>query len=230
MDTDPGEPNELSSLSALADPVRRQLYEYVASQDWPVRRDDAASAAGISRTLAAYHLDRLAEAGLLAISYARPDGQGGPGAGRPAKLYQCVQDEVSVTVPPRSYGLLAHLLADAVAADESGGVRSALLATAENEGRKSAAEGTGLLAALQRRGYEPVVTGGGDVDLRNCPFHRLAERHVELVCGLNLALLRGVLGGCGEDPGRAELAPRSGRCCVTIRPAADAGRQPLPGS
>ena len=217
MDTDRAEPNDLSSLSTLADPVRRQLYEYVAGQDGPVRRDDASEAAGVSRTLAAYHLDRLAEAGLLATSYARPDGQGGPGAGRPAKLYQRVQDEVSVTVPPRSYALLAQLLADAVAGDESGGVRSALTAAAEKEGRTADQAGTGLLETLRQRGYEPVVTGDGHVDLRNCPFHKLAQRHVELVCGLNQALLRGVLAGHGEDPDRAELVPRPGRCCVTIR-------------
>jgi predicted ArsR family transcriptional regulator len=213
-------PNALFSLSALADPVRRQLYEYVASQGSPVRRDDAAEAAGVSRTLAAYHLDRLAEAGLLAISYARPEGQGGPGAGRPAKLYRRMQDEVSVTVPPRSYGLLAQLFADAVASDESGDVRVALMAAAETEGRTAAGEGADLLEALIRRGYEPVVTDDGHVGLRNCPFHQLAQRHAELVCGLNHALLRGVLAGCGGNPDRAELAPRPGRCCVTIHPAA----------
>ena len=213
-------PDDLFSLSTLADTVRRQLYEYVASQDKPVRRDDAAEAAGVSRTLAAYHLDRLAEAGLLATSYARPDGQGGPGAGRPAKLYQRVSDEVSVSVPPRTYALLAQLLADAVANDGSGNVRCGLMAAAENEGRQGAGEGTGLLEALELRGYEPTVTDIGDVHLRNCPFHQLAQRHVELICGLNHSLLRGVLAGYGEDPDRAELAPHTGRCCVIIHSAA----------
>lgn len=215
MDKRRDEPNK---LSALADPVRRQLYEYVASQDRPVRRDDAAEAAGISRTLAAYHLDRLAEAGLLDTSYGRPEGQGGPGAGRPAKLYQRVRDEVSVTIPPRTYALLAQLLADAVASDESGGVRTAVMAAAESEGRKAAGEDADLLQALEHRGYEPCVTCDGDVDLRNCPFHQLAQRHVQLVCGLNHALVRGVLAGRGEDPDRAELVPRAGRCCVIIHP------------
>lgn len=88
-------------LSALADPVRRGLYEFVAAQDEPVRRD-AAAAVDISRTLAAYHLDRLVEAGLRSTSYGRPAGQGGPGAGRPAKLYRAARDEVSVSLPPRA--------------------------------------------------------------------------------------------------------------------------------
>lgn len=215
---------ETSALSALADPVRRRLYEFVASQDGPVRRDDAADAAGVSRTLAAYHLDRLAEADLLAVGYARPDGRTGPGAGRPAKLYQRVQDEVSLTVPPRDYGLLAALLADAVAGDDSGSVRSALLAAANDEGRRAGADGAGIPETLRRRGYEPAVTGDGEIELRNCPFHSLAQRHVDLVCGLNHALLRGVLAGCGQNPDCAHLEPRAGRCCVTIGPAPSDGR------
>jgi predicted ArsR family transcriptional regulator len=64
-----------------------------------------------------------------------------------------------------------------------------------------------------------VVTDDGTVYLRNCPFHQIAQRHVDLVCGLNHALLRGVLAGCGQNPDRAELAPQAGRCCIIIHPA-----------
>ncbi|GGB22510.1 ArsR family transcriptional regulator [Flexivirga endophytica] len=212
-------PDATPELAALADPVRRRLYEFVADQDTPARRDTAADAVGISRTLAAYHLDRLVEAGLLSTSYARPAGQGGPGAGRPAKLYETTQDEVSVTVPPRSYDVLAGVLADAVAADASGGVQTALLAAAEQEGRKAAAEDDDLLATLRARGYEPELVDD-EIDLHNCPFHHLAQRHVELVCGLNHSLLRGLLAGRGDDPECARLAPRPGHCCVTIRASA----------
>lgn len=215
---------ELGAVSALADPVRRRLYDYVAAQDEPVRREEAAAAAGISRTLAAYHLDRMAEAGLLSTSYARPPGQSGPGAGRPAKRYARVAEELTVSLPPRNYSLLARLLADAVAADGSGAVRSALVTAAEEEGRTAAAQGEDLLATLADGGYEPALTDDGDIELRNCPFHRLSQRQTELVCGLNHALLRGVLAGRGEEPDRAELAPRPGRCCVVIHPAGDRRR------
>lgn len=213
------EPDGVTSLAALTDPVRRRLYEYVSDRGDPVRRDDAADATGISRTLAAYHLDRLVDAGLLTTSYARREGHTGPGAGRPAKLYRQAQDEVSLSVPPRTYELLARLLADAVSGDESGGSRSALLTAAEDEGRRAGQAGTAdLLETVRRRGYEPDVTDDGDIVLRNCPFHRLAQRHLELVCGLNHALLRGLLAGCGQDPDRAAVSPRAGRCCVTIHP------------
>lgn len=218
MATDPAPHNSSADLSALTDPVRRELYVHLAAQDQPVGRDDAAAVAGISRSLAAYHLDRLADAGLLAVSYTRPDGRGGPGAGRPAKHYEPVRREVSLSIPPRNYTLIARVLADAVDADSSGAVRSAVLAAADLEGRASAAPDSDLLTALTANGYLPDETDQGDIELLNCPFHQLSQQHPELVCGLNEALLRGALASRGDDPDRAELAPRAGRCCVVIHP------------
>jgi predicted ArsR family transcriptional regulator len=52
--------------------------------------------------------------------------------------------------------------------------------------------------------------------LRNCPFHKVAQDHVELVCGMNLALMRGVLAALGEDPTDAVLDPAPDRCCVVF--------------
>ncbi|TAM71526.1 ArsR family transcriptional regulator [Mycobacterium sp.] len=203
-------------LSSLDDPIRRRLYDYVASCDEPVGRDDSAKAVGISRTLAAYHLDKLAEAGILAVSYARPSGRSGPGAGRPAKRYTRTQQELWASVPPRNYQLLAKLLAEAVDADESGKVASALAAAAREAGRASVAD-KGMNDALYVCGYEPAPRADGDIELRNCPFHLLAGQYRELVCGLNLELIRGMLEAAGEGPGRAVLAPREDRCCVVLR-------------
>lgn len=209
---------QASRLSALADPLRRRIYDYVAAQSTPVRRDEAAASVGISRTLAAYHLDRLADAGLLATSYARPEGHTGPRAGRPAKQYEPADSEVSITVPPRTYDLLARLLADALATDHTGHVTSALLAAAEREGRTTTRADTDLLPALRTRAYEPEVAATNEIELRNCPFHRIAQAQTTLICGLNHALLRGILAGLGDNPSRAALTPRAGRCCVVIHP------------
>jgi len=206
----------LAGLSSLDDPIRQRLYQYIASCDDPVARDDAAAAAGISRTLAAYHLDKLAEAGILSVSYARPAGRSGPGAGRPAKRYARTRDELAVTVPPRNYGLLADLLVTAMVADDAGTVRSAVWAAARRAGRTGASE-DGIMEALRGYGYEPEVTDDGDLELRNCPFDRLARQHTETVCGLNLQLIQGMLEGIGEPPQRAVLTPSDRRCCVTLR-------------
>ncbi|MGH3278394.1 MAG: helix-turn-helix transcriptional regulator [Trebonia sp.] len=206
----------LAALSNLVDPVRRHLYEYVTSRSGPVTREEAAAAVGIGRTLAAYHLDKLTEAGLVKAGYARPEGRTGPGAGRPAKHYVRVDRELSVSVPTRSYLLMASVLAEAVAADANGAVRTAATRAARQVGR-AAADGSDLEAALRGCGYEPARTKDGGIVLRNCPFDQLSKSHVELVCGLNYDLIDGLLEGLGQGGGEAVLAPQDGRCCVVIR-------------
>jgi predicted ArsR family transcriptional regulator len=206
----------VAALSSLDDPVRRRLYEYVAAHDEPVSRDDAGAAAGISRTLAAYHLDKLTKAGLLTSTYRRPAGRGGPGAGRPAKYYTRTRRELAVSVPPRNYALLAELMAEAVAADEeSGAVRAALEAAARKVGQ-AAATGPDLTGALRACGYEPALTADGGIELRNCPFRKLSREYTEVVCGLNLQLVAGLLEAAGTSAQRAHLTSRPGRCCVLI--------------
>jgi predicted ArsR family transcriptional regulator len=237
----PGGP-DLASLSTLDDPVRRRLYEVVTRQPGPVGRDEAAAAAGIGRALAVYHLDKLVESGLLAATYQRPAGRTGPGAGRPAKLYTRADREFAVTVPPRSYELAARLLVHAVEADTSGQSRAALgqaarrLGTELGYGYRAEADSYGAAVddargasggdtrsvaacdvedALMRQGYEPC-RGGGIIRLRNCPFHRLAERHREVVCGMNLTLIEGLVEGLGADDVHPVLDPRPGYCCVAL--------------
>ena len=118
--------NDLAALSELDDPVRRRLYEYVASHDRPVGRDEAAGAARIGRTLAAYHLDKLAERELLTVSYERLGKRRGQGGGRPAKLYSRAPRELTVSVPPRDYLLAGRLLVTAAERDATGSTREAL--------------------------------------------------------------------------------------------------------
>jgi predicted ArsR family transcriptional regulator len=211
---------DLAGLASLDDPARRRLYEYVSDAGRPVSREEAAEAAGITRTLAAYHLDKLAEAGLLTTTYRRPAGRAGPGAGRSAKLYQQAAEELAVSVPPRAYGLLARLLAEAAESDTTGQVRSTLNGVARSVGRQAGTEAGGDLAtALRGCGYQPLATPDGGIELRNCPFHRLAQEHRDLVCGLNLALIEGMITGGARSQARAVLSPAPGRCCVVVRGA-----------
>jgi predicted ArsR family transcriptional regulator len=211
---------DLAGLASLDEPVRRRLYEYVSEAGRPVSREAAAAATGIARTLAAYHLDRLAEAGLLATTYQRPAGRSGPGAGRPAKLYRQADQELTVSVPPRAYELLARLLAEAAESDTTGRVRSTLNGAANSLGRQVGTEAGGdLVTALRGCGYQPQTSPDGGIELRNCPFHRLAQEHRDLVCGLNLSLVEGVIAESTRPHARAQLSPSPGRCCVVL-PAA----------
>ncbi|MBB6118380.1 helix-turn-helix transcriptional regulator [Nocardiopsis algeriensis] len=206
--------SSIDAAGALADPLRRRLYEYVADSGGEVSRGEAAEALGIRRTLAAHHLDRLEEAGLLEVERRRVNGREGPGAGRPAKLYRRAGHQLSLHLPPREYELAAHVLAEAV---ERHGAEEAVHAAAREEGRRlGAGSGAGSVEELLReRGYEPEEAGD-DVRMRNCPFHTLARAFPPLACGLNLELLRGMLEGLGEDGDRARMAPRTEGCCVAV--------------
>jgi predicted ArsR family transcriptional regulator len=209
----------VTALSTLGDPTRRSAYDYVCAQGRPVGRDEVAAALGIGRTLAAYHHDRLAKEDLLSVDYARRSGRTGPGAGRPAKLYERSDRELAISIPARDYGLAAELLAHAAARDEHGGTRRALCDAAESLGREigaTAPDPADLGLLLRERGYEPYDDEGGITRLRNCPFHAVAQSHPEVVCDMNLSLLGGVLEGLEADA-HAVLEPAPGRCCVAVK-------------
>lgn len=210
------DPQQLRPLCSLDDETRRRLYEFVVAAREPVTRDAASAALDLDRSLVAYHLDRLADEGLLSVSFARPEGRGGPGAGRPAKRYERADVEVAVSVPPRDYQLAAEILVRAAEEDRSGRVRSQLEAVARQLGEEQVASSSSgdLLELLQSQGYEPYVDGEV-IRLRNCPFHRLAQDHIDLVCGMNLAMLSGVLASA-QDEAQAHLDPIPGHCCVTF--------------
>jgi predicted ArsR family transcriptional regulator len=202
---------------ALAEPVRRSLYRYVAAQKGDVSRDQAAEALSIPRHVAKFHLDRLEAEGLLEVEYRRPDGRGGPGAGRPTKWYRAQQAEVSVSVPKRHYDLLGEVMAAAIdAADASGVDLSRIMqAAATTRGEQVGRASDGLRDALVTTGYEPEETDAAII-LRNCPFHRLAQEHTELVCGINLCFVEGVLDAVDDEGYVAHLRPRPDTCCVTL--------------
>lgn len=213
---------DANGITSLADPMRRALYRYVVDAGGDVGRDDAAESLGVSRSLAAYHLDRLVADGLLDVRFARRSGRRGPGAGRPAKLYTRSRRAVHVSLPPRDYEVAARLLARAAETDPSS--RRALFDEAYRFGRDVGEEGAGrdgeaVVAVLRARGYEPY-DDDGVVRLRNCPFDALAHDHRDLVCGMNLALLSGLVTALGLPEHTVRLDPREGCCCVTFTPDA----------
>ena len=52
--------------------------------------------------------------------------------------------------------------------------------------------------------------------LRDCPFHLLADRHPPLICGMNLALLEGLLSAPRSAACRPGSDPRPEECCVVL--------------
>jgi predicted ArsR family transcriptional regulator len=220
MDTVPPE-RDLAAIGLLQDPVRRALYRHVVAAGGEVSRNQAAEAVGVQRGLAAFHLDKLVEAGLLEAGFRRLGERRGPGAGRPAKLYRRAAGEVAASLPPRTYETAAHLLAEAV---DQAGADLELQAAARRAGQAAgragpatpgAGSGPAIEQVLAARGYEPYRDGDG-LRLRNCPFAHLAREFPVLVCSMNLALVEGLLEGIGEPAGRAVMDPAPGRCCVAI--------------
>jgi predicted ArsR family transcriptional regulator len=212
----------IDQVAALAEPVRRRLYDFVARRGDPVDRDEAAAAVGIGRPLAAFHLDRLVAAGLLDVVFRRRTGRTGPGAGRPAKFYvRPAERDVEVHLPPRHYDVAADLLAEGVEGDAD--ARATVLAAARRRGAALAtpadasAEGASpLLRLLDREGYEPFEDADGTIRLRNCPFHALADAHRELTCAMNFALLDGAEAELADPGYRAVPQPPEGLCCVAF--------------
>jgi predicted ArsR family transcriptional regulator len=222
MESRPSDP--IDRVAALAEPIRRRLYEFVARRGEPVDRDEAATAVEIGRPLAAFHLDRLVSAGLLDVVFRRRSGRTGPGAGRPAKFYVRPADqEVSVQLPARSYDLASDLFATGIEDDPS--ARAAVGDAARRRGASIAEASVQpddappeLTTLLEQLGYEPFVDDDDAIRLRNCPFHELAATHRELTCAMNFALLDGASGAIDATGYRAQPQPRDGRCCVAFVP------------
>jgi predicted ArsR family transcriptional regulator len=232
MGTDPSR-QQLAALALLADELRQRLYRFVAAQPGPVTRDQAAAAVGISRKLAAFHLDKLTAAGLLETTTPDPASRR-PGPGRAPKAYRPATAEVAVSVPQRRYDALGEVLAQAIIAD---GPASTARHTAQQIARERG-RGLGERVRRERRlgrlGPERALTVVGDLlgacgyapahtatplqlVLRSCPFRHLARRAPELVCSLNQEFVAGLLAGLQAYRVEAVLQPDPTRCCVLVQ-------------
>jgi predicted ArsR family transcriptional regulator len=223
----------MAAIALLADELRQRLYRFVAAQPGPVTRDQAAAAVGISRKLAAFHLDKLTAAGLLETAAPDPASRR-PGPGRTPKAYRPAATEVAVSVPQRRYDLLGEVLAQAIVAD---GPASTTRHTAHHLARDRG-QALGERVRAERRlgrlgperaltvvtellgacGYAPVRAPTQlQLVLRNCPFRQLARRAPELVCSLNQEFVAGLLAGLRAYRVEAVLQPDPTRCCVLVQ-------------
>ncbi len=134
---------QVTGIGALAEPARRALYLYVASQPEAVSREQAAAAVGMPLHSAKFHLDRLVEEDLLEVEFRRLSGRTGPGAGRPSKLYRRSSRQLSVSLPERRYDLAGDVLASAIDRSLRDGVP-----IAEAVREAAAAEGRSIAGAF----------------------------------------------------------------------------------
>ena len=226
----------IKAVAALEDDLRHGMYEFIRTARAPVTREQAAAAVGISRKLAAFHLDKLVTAGLLLSHYAPVGGL--RKVGRTPKVYEPVDADIRISIPERQHDVLAAILIDAVLTERTDeNAQQSAMRVAHERGRTVAAIERkqlrpGRLGAeraltlseglLKCHGYEPDRVSPSCLSLRNCPFHPLAGQSPDLVCGLNHAFLTGFLDGLDATTVEAVLRPRAGECCVELR-APDSG-------
>jgi predicted ArsR family transcriptional regulator len=221
----------IAGIAALADPIRRDLYLHVSAEPDPVSTDQAAAALGIARHTVKFHLDKLVDEGLLDVDFKRLTERRGPGAGRPTKLYRLSGRELSLTLPERRYDLAGDLLARAI--EDVTGERSvvtdavnaaaaewgrmvgdrARVAAGPRSGRAQLVDAT--CDSLAEQGYQPR-RDGATITLSNCPFDALATKHLQLICGMNLAIMCAVTGQVSRSRLEARLEPAPDRCCVVL--------------
>jgi predicted ArsR family transcriptional regulator len=216
------------AVALLAEPTRRRLYLYLRERGEPVGREEAARHAGVKARIAAFHLDKMVDAGLLEVEYRRLSGRVGPGAGRPAKVYVVSSRSFSVAIPQTRYALAASMMATALSAGGAGAdgaesLKDVATTVGERLGdeirqrtRTDGARKEAVQHELKQLGYEPQVQESGEWTMRNCPFSELSTSHRELVCGMNAAFVAGLLGGAHVRSLHVERRTAPPGCCVRL--------------
>jgi predicted ArsR family transcriptional regulator len=217
----------LEILGVLRDPTRLRLYRYIERQPAAVSRDEAANAVGVSRGLAAFHLDKLVAVGLLRPEYRRLSGRTGRGAGRTSKLYRRSTRHFELNLPERRHELLARVIAESVTVGQPSsrdtgpahdfGRSLGKRARRRLRGRPAPTRILGCVEDVtESLGFDPYRDPSGNVRLRNCPFAPLSRLYTPLVCGVAQAILVGIVDGLGADGLAVSREMHPDRCCGIV--------------
>ena len=158
------------------------LYEYVVAQGREVSRGEAAEAVGVQRTLAAFHLDRLVEAGLLEVG--RAGSPAAPGRAAAARRRSTAGPPPSTRCACRPGTTGRRRCCSPTWSRRwrrTGGAEDAARRAVGTIGEAEPRDAD-LAAVLAARGYQPYTDERGALRLRNRPFHLPAERQPTLVC------------------------------------------------
>jgi predicted ArsR family transcriptional regulator len=202
----------MHKLDAIGDRGLRETLLFVRARVLPVTADEVAAVQKIHRNVARSRLERLAEAGLLVVSFERRTGRTGPGAGRPAKTYRVAPELSAIQFPERHYELLIRLIADALPESarvdrlrEIGAAYGRELARQARlrpvQGFRPAVER--ICSGLGRLGYQASVAEADSdralITTATCPLRPVVRAHTQLAvldhgmwAGLVAAALRGV--------------------------------------
>jgi len=190
--------NEVSeidrAISALQDRTRRRILLdfYVHQPEWTV--DDAAKAAGVHRTVAHGHLERLVALGYLVVGQRRGK------SGKPANLYRLAGQQIDFSFPVRRFARLAGLLAEGLQTRGLEGIEAARVAGRRYGAslvHRPADSTRSVLRELAPLGADYVIADDDQVLARNCIFRQACVVAGDVVCELHAGLLEGAFQQAG---------------------------------
>lgn len=221
-------------LALLTSPVRRAIVDALAKHSdtdgGALTIDQLAEALDLHRTTVRFHLDQLAEAGLVSAEFTRRFG-----VGRPRKIYRLAPGSWAEAQGDDALRLLSELLAESFGQPELtphvAGERwvDQHLAGAEVPPPAQTLEAwlgkvARMLDVLQVWGYTPDIStseAGQSVciHLSDCPLMSLAESNPAVVCGIHRGLISGSLKRLGEPDTEVSLRPfvGPGLCQAQVR-------------
>jgi len=180
-------------VDALQDPTRRRILLRFYEDPSERTVDEVARDAGVHRTVAFTHLERLAALGYLSTGQRR--GQ----VGKPAKLYRSAARQIELSHPTRRFSQLAILLATGLHTLGPAGVEAARR-VGQEFGRglvdRPAASIDAALAQLAPLGAAYTVNDSSVV-ATNCVFREACDAAPEIVCELHAGVLEGALEAAG---------------------------------
>ena len=208
-------PDMERALGALRDFTRRDILLRFYTDRRPRSVDDVANAAGIHRSVAFDHLERLVALGYLEVERRR----GLPG--KPAKIYRLTAGPLQISHPMRRYDVLAEALARSLERHASDGGRGAMREAGRELGAALARAGVTILpAALEpmvEMGADYEMARGGELVCTNCLFAE-ACRRAPTICFFHA----GVVEGLAHRDGVRVLGFRNSfGCAYEVRPGPD---------
>lgn len=217
---------DINALGVFIEPQRRRVFEQLQAEG-PCTVGELVGALDMGRTLVAFHLGKLLEAGFVEVA---GPARGATSPGRPAQRYGVTRREVVASVPDRRYDLLAGILLDSIASSRPGespgdsaaraarhrGVQLARELVTGRPGRTLATRFARLERLLSAIGYSPR-RDADELTVRNCPFDKFRPTNTAQVCALNQALSDGYLEGLELDQHlETTLRPSGDSCCVVF--------------
>lgn len=218
--------------AVLASPSRRRLLDLLSHEMSALDARHLADEAGLHVSTVRFHLAALERAGLVRTAPAPPTGRG-----RPQLLYRAVQPDAAREAG--RHGRLAAVLIGRWAGSgehlDSGARRAELagddwaaqeLAAMTPSARQPEPDAVRTAAdVLDRMGFDPEITAAQpdstELTLHACPYADLLAVDAEVVCGVHLGLLRGLVDRLGHPDAEIRVGPWStpGRCVAHVNVA-----------